>query len=69
MLEIQKCFMINIVLIGEVKDSDIAVCTHIYLLHRNELHMAIFALLTVIPSRQPYRHLLRFFYYYLVKIL
>lgn len=68
MLEIQKCFMINIVLIGGVKDSDVAVCIRIYLLQRNELQMAIFALLTVIPSRQPYSHLLRF-YYYLVKIL
>lgn len=61
MLEIQTCFMINIVLTGEVKDSDIAVCLHIYLLPRKELHMAIFALLTVIPSRQLYRHLLKFF--------
>lgn len=60
MLEIQKCFMINMVLIVGVKDSDIAVCIHIYLLQRNESHMAIFGLLTVIPSRQPYRQLLRF---------
>lgn len=60
MLEIQKCFMMNIALIGGVKDSDIAVCIHIYLLQKNEPHMAVFASPTVIPSSQPYRHLLRF---------
>lgn len=57
----QKCVMINIALIAEVKDWDIAMCIQVYLLHRNESQMAIFALVTVIPARQPSRHLLWFF--------
>lgn len=55
-----KCVMINMALKGGVKGCDIAVCIQIYLLHRNESQMAIFASLTVIPTRQSYRHLLRF---------